>query len=56
MQVMPFKRGDATENIDQLIKDGLRDPLVSKYLYKKDDSIMFKNKSFRILGRKQKIP
>lgn len=46
---------DATKKINQLIEDSLRDPLVSKFLYKKDDNIVFKNRGYRILGRKQPV-
>ncbi|MDY6844214.1 MAG: class I SAM-dependent methyltransferase [Thermodesulfobacteriota bacterium] len=41
------------EKIDHIIEEGLRDLRVSKFLYKKDGTIMFRNRSFRILGRKQ---
>lgn len=43
---------DAARKIHELLQFGLKDPKVSKFLYREKDDIVFKNKGFRVVGRK----
>jgi SAM-dependent methyltransferase len=43
---------DAVMRIDELVERGLKDPDISEFLYMKDGRSVFKNRGYRVLGRK----
>jgi ubiquinone/menaquinone biosynthesis C-methylase UbiE len=43
---------DGARRFEQLLQYGLRDLEVSRFLYKKDEKVVFSNRGFRAIGRK----
>ncbi len=46
-----FQSEEANKKVDELLKYGIKDGEISKFLYMKDNKPVFKNKIFRIIGR-----
>jgi ubiquinone/menaquinone biosynthesis C-methylase UbiE len=43
---------EAKRRMGDLLREGLKDPQVSGFLYRKNDKTVFKNRAFRVVGRK----